>query len=67
MMITVIIEHILYFEGDIAWEEHARWFSTCEYVLLSKGSHFVRRVLGQAPEDVTTASGANVNRLNKDI
>ncbi|CAN7945506.1 unnamed protein product, partial [Ixodes hexagonus] len=28
--------------GDDPWEEHARWFPKCQFVLLSKGDAFVR-------------------------
>ncbi|XP_075226324.1 death-associated inhibitor of apoptosis 1-like isoform X2 [Lycorma delicatula] len=38
-------------ESDEPWEEHARWFNKCNFVLLVKGKEFVDRVANKKPED----------------
>lgn len=35
-------------EDDVPWEQHARWFSRCAYVLLVKGKQFVQMVITEA-------------------
>lgn len=32
---------------DIPWIEHARWFSTCPYVLLMKGEEYVKKIVNE--------------------
>lgn len=34
-------------ESDEPWVEHARWFSKCNFVLLTKGKTFVDEVCGR--------------------
>lgn len=36
---------------DDAWEQHARWFDKCAYVLLMKGRDYVEKVLARARSD----------------
>ncbi|AAC59034.1 inhibitor of apoptosis protein 3 [Orgyia pseudotsugata multiple nucleopolyhedrovirus] len=33
---------------DAPWQQHARWYDRCEYVLLVKGRDFVQRVMTEA-------------------
>lgn len=35
-------------EDDIPWEQHARWFNRCAYVLLVKGKQFVQQVITES-------------------
>lgn len=35
-------------EDDIPWEQHARWFNRCAYVLLVKGKQFVQMVITES-------------------
>ena len=34
---------------DVPWEEHAKWFPMCEYVLQQKGSGYVRDIVSRFP------------------
>ncbi|ABQ51959.1 iap-3 [Spodoptera litura granulovirus] len=34
-------------DDDVAWEQHAFWFSRCAYVLLIKGESYVDRVMNK--------------------
>ncbi|XP_076657863.1 baculoviral IAP repeat-containing protein 8-like [Halictus rubicundus] len=33
--------------GDMPWEQHAKWFSKCYYLLMVKGQDYVNKVTGQ--------------------
>jgi baculoviral IAP repeat-containing protein 7/8 len=33
---------------DVPWEQHARWFNNCEYVLLVKGRDYVQKITSEA-------------------
>ena len=35
---------------DNPWEEHAKWFPLCEYVLQQKGSDYVQEIVARFPE-----------------
>lgn len=35
-------------EDDIPWEQHARWFNRCAYVLLVKGKQYVQMVITES-------------------
>ncbi|XP_026319133.1 baculoviral IAP repeat-containing protein 3 isoform X1 [Hyposmocoma kahamanoa] len=35
-------------EDDIPWEQHARWFKRCAFVLLVKGKQFVQKVITES-------------------
>lgn len=51
-------------EDDIPWEQHARWFNRCAYVLLVKGKQFVQMVRTEAsfvgPNEEDTIPQASV-------
>lgn len=32
---------------DDPWEQHAKWFSTCHYLLLVKGQEYINKITGQ--------------------
>ena len=36
-------------QEDDPWEEHAKWFPLCEFVLQQKGPEFVHRIVSQNP------------------
>ncbi|XP_057637345.1 baculoviral IAP repeat-containing protein 7 [Chionomys nivalis] len=36
-------------QGDDPWTEHARWFPRCQFLLQSKGRHFVERIQACTP------------------
>lgn len=42
-------------ESDEPWEEHARWFNKCNFVLLVKGKEFVDKVANKKPEESKNA------------
>lgn len=39
---------------DDPWEEHAKWFPKCFYLLMVKGQEYVNKVTGQQASPVTT-------------
>lgn len=46
-------------ENDVPWEQHARWFGHCEYLLLVKGQEYVDEILSgksEGNEDETALS-----------
>lgn len=47
-------------ENDVPWEQHARWFGHCEYLLLVKGQEYVDEILSGKTEghEDTTAFAA---------
>ncbi|XP_025190216.1 baculoviral IAP repeat-containing protein 2-like isoform X2 [Melanaphis sacchari] len=40
-------------DDDEPWTEHARWSSTCSYVLLNKGKNFVDKACGVKSSDIS--------------
>lgn len=34
-------------EGDVPWEQHAMWYSKCEYLKLMKGQEFIGHILAR--------------------
>lgn len=43
-------------EGDDPWEQHARWYSDCDYLKLIKGSVYIKEVLEKAKREVETST-----------
>lgn len=46
-------------EMDVPWEQHARWFGHCEYLLLVKGQEYVDEILAgksESQEDTTPSA-----------
>lgn len=39
-------------EGDDPWEEHARWFSRCPFVIIKKGQEFVNEHRNKASRNI---------------
>lgn len=42
-------------KDDIPWNEHARWYPDCSYVLLKKGQDFIDKVRREKPPYIRTA------------
>ncbi|XP_039289307.1 death-associated inhibitor of apoptosis 1 isoform X2 [Nilaparvata lugens] len=42
-------------ESDVPWEEHAKWFNRCHYVLSIKGKQFVDKVCNKKSQQDETA------------
>lgn len=40
-------------EKDDPWEEHARWYSDCEFLRITKGTEFIEKVRRENPPVVT--------------
>ena len=38
--------------GDIPWEEHARWYPDCHFIILSKGQEFIDKVRQEKPTPI---------------
>lgn len=38
-------------EMDVPWEQHARWFGQCEYLLLVKGQEYVDEIMARKPDE----------------
>jgi hypothetical protein len=38
-------------EGDDPWFEHARWFANCPYVLLNKGTEYIKNATDTKPPE----------------
>lgn len=47
-------------EGDDPWEQHARWFPKCSFVLMVKGREFVSEVSNRLPAMLTSQQGADL-------
>ncbi|KAK6171490.1 hypothetical protein SNE40_019668 [Patella caerulea] len=50
--------------GDDPWEEHAKWFSRCPYVLQVRGEAFVQQFHNHNNPSQNTASGDNSDDLS---
>lgn len=42
-------------KDDVPWNEHARWYPECSYVLLKKGQDFIDKVRRENPPYIRTA------------
>lgn len=51
-------------EGDDPWEQHARWFTKCSYVLMVKGREFVTEVTSRLPAILSPQQGSEL-RVNE--
>ncbi|XP_047350466.1 putative inhibitor of apoptosis [Vespa velutina] len=49
---------------DDPWEQHAKWFSKCYYLLMAKGKEYVNAVTGQC---VTSSSSSSFNEVTLNI
>lgn len=47
-------------ESDVPWDEHAKWFNRCNYVLSIKGKEFVDKVCNKKPEQDETEVATEV-------
>lgn len=47
-------------EGDDPWEQHARWFTKCSFVLTVKGREFVSEVISRLPAVLSPQQGAEL-------
>lgn len=45
-------------KDDIPWNEHARWYPECSYVLLKKGQEFIDKVRREKPPYIRKAPAA---------
>ncbi|KAM7326715.1 hypothetical protein ACRRTK_013082 [Alexandromys fortis] len=65
-------------QGDDPWTEHARWFPRCQFLLQSKGRHFVERIqactplLGswdqwEEPEDPVSATHSGAGSVQEQL
>lgn len=48
---------------DDAWNEHARWFPTCDYLIKTKGKRFVQMVLSEACVIKTVENSGSTNEV----
>lgn len=48
-------------KDDIPWNEHARWYPECSYVLLKKGQDFIDKVRREKPPYIRTSPAAKPN------
>lgn len=48
---------------DNPWEEHARWSSSCIFVLLSRGKHFVETVRGVVDNAVNMYLAVSISQI----
>lgn len=48
--------------NDIPWEEHARWFPHCRYVILHKGTEYVTKSKIKKPPLLTNNSEEEINK-----
>jgi baculoviral IAP repeat-containing protein 2/3 len=46
-------------ECDDPWDEHARWFSACPYVVLNKGQEFIKKASESKPPVIPSSSFKN--------
>ena len=44
--------------NDSPWEEHAKWYPTCEYVFQQRGADYAQEIGSKYP-NLTQATGAN--------
>lgn len=51
--------------GDNPWEEHARWFPKCQFVLLSKGEAFVRECVEKHRSLLKTVAATGSSTLEQ--
>lgn len=51
-------------EADKPWEQHARWFTKCSYVLMVKGRDFVIEVSNRFPAVMTTVQGVELQETD---
>ena len=50
-------------EGDVPFEEHAKWYPTCPHVLLVKGQTYVDTLLrGEKPETDGASASVSLER-----
>lgn len=47
-------------QGDIPWEQHAKWFSKCSFVSMVKGRAFISEVANRLEPIITSQQGAQV-------
>ncbi|GAB6032528.1 Baculoviral IAP repeat containing [Chamberlinius hualienensis] len=51
--------------SDIPWEEHARWFPNCRYVILHKGSEYVNMTKIKKPPVLQVSLSTSSSPVNK--
>lgn len=47
-------------EADDPWEQHARWFTKCSFVLMVKGREYIQEVSNRLPAMITSQQGAEL-------
>ncbi|XP_014613191.1 PREDICTED: baculoviral IAP repeat-containing protein 7-B-like [Polistes canadensis] len=47
--------------GDDPWEEHAKWFPQCTYLLMVKGKEYVNKVTGQLMSPISPEETLHMN------